>query len=244
MINTLRRLNRSKALFCGMLFCFAIWLFTLNCLTPYIADDFTYMLSFASKEKIRTVSDIIPSMIEHSQSHNGRILAHSLEQLFLLAPKMAFNVANTLITITFLLLLYRLCNAGKPNVFLFFFIFISIWYSTPVFGQVFLWQDGALNYLWGYVMSLAFITPYVRYYTDEKVVFSHMWQWILFSLFSYFMGTYSEGSSFVAIAIGLCMLALAFFSQKTRFLRTINALNTPPDSDFHTFPARFAAFLP
>ena len=154
MIDILVCLNRSKALFYGMLCALSVWLFILNCLTPYAADDFTYMYSFASGEKIQTVADIVPSMVAHAHSMNGRILSHSLEQLFLLMPKTVFNVVNTFMTMAFFLLLYRLCNEGHcPNALLFFFIFISFWLYTPDVGQIIFWQDGALNYLWGLVMS-------------------------------------------------------------------------------------------
>ncbi|MBR3569903.1 MAG: hypothetical protein IKN96_03745 [Oscillibacter sp.] len=73
-------------------------------------------------------------------------------------------------------------------------------------------------------MSLLFITPYVRYYLDKKVVFSRLWQWALFFLFSYFMGMYSEGSYFIAIFLGVCTLTLSRFAHDAEK----EEISTPP----------------
>lgn len=68
----------------------------LSFLTPMIADDYNYCFSFADGRRISSVGAIIESMIAHRSAVNGRIVAHSLVQLFLMLPKAVFNVANGL----------------------------------------------------------------------------------------------------------------------------------------------------
>ena len=53
---------------------FAVML-ALNLMTHYTADDWVYMLSFSTKEPIRHIRDIFPSMVVHSYRMNGRIPA-------------------------------------------------------------------------------------------------------------------------------------------------------------------------
>ena len=43
-------------------------------------------------------------------------------------------------------------------------IFFLIWSFTPAFGNVFLWLDGACNYLWPLVLLTGFLLPYIKKY--------------------------------------------------------------------------------
>lgn len=61
-------------------------IFLLNYYTPYYADDYNYMYSFALGERITNIRDIVPSMVAHYESMNGRIVLHFLAQLFLIFP--------------------------------------------------------------------------------------------------------------------------------------------------------------
>ena len=77
----------------------------LSFLTPMIADDYNYCFSFADGRRISSVGAIIESMIAHRRAVNGRIVAHSLVQLFLMLPKAVFNVANGLAAAVFVFLI-------------------------------------------------------------------------------------------------------------------------------------------
>lgn len=68
----------------------------LSFLTPMIADDYSYSFSFADYRRIESVGDIVESMAAHRETINGRIIAHSMVQLFLLLPKAVFNTVNGL----------------------------------------------------------------------------------------------------------------------------------------------------
>ena len=61
-MDKLLRLNRSRTAvwaFGGLLFLF---LFLLNCLTPYVADDYVYMFSFADKTRLDSLGAVLQSM--------------------------------------------------------------------------------------------------------------------------------------------------------------------------------------
>ena len=50
-------------------------------------DDFAYCFSWADWTRIRSVSQIIPSMAVHRSVTNGRVIVHGLVQLLLLLPR-------------------------------------------------------------------------------------------------------------------------------------------------------------
>lgn len=74
----------------------ALFVLMLGCnlLTPYIADDFRYMFSFADWCRMEHLSQIIPSMAAHAQGMNGRLTAHSLVQVSMLFPR-GFSILQT-----------------------------------------------------------------------------------------------------------------------------------------------------
>ena len=62
--------------------------FLMTCLTPMLADDFSYSFSYADNRRIENIGDIIRSLCAHRQTMNGRMFSHGLPMLFLLLPKM------------------------------------------------------------------------------------------------------------------------------------------------------------
>ena len=47
-------------------------------------------------------------------------------------------------------------------------LFCLLWIYTPSFGQVFLWLDGALNYLWSVLFSLLMLKVYAGKFRDDR----------------------------------------------------------------------------
>lgn len=187
----------------------------LNCLTPYLADDFRYMYSFKDYQPIRSLGDLIASMQEHSLCINGRLVSHTLEQIFLTMPKMVFNLCNAAVFTGTVWLMYRLCNLGrKRNALLFAICFGLLWLFTPAFGQVMLWQVGALNYLWAVTFCLVFIAPYVLRFLRGRELITRRWQQALFCAAAFFFGWYSEITSFVGICMAIALLVLGRICKK------------------------------
>lgn len=176
-----------------------------NVLTPYAVDDWAYMRSFATGERITAVRDILPSIAAHAYSMNGRLFAHFWVQLFLLLPKAVFNIVNALVFTALIALLARLAQPeGERNNLILVVIFCAVWVFIPAFGQVFFWLDGACNYGWGCLAGLVFLTPYLRLFerdTEKKPAF-----WILWMLLGFYTGAYLENMAAGAIFLSALLL--------------------------------------
>lgn len=203
--------NRKKIICVAAL---GIFIFMLNFLTPFVADDFQYMYSFADGQRIQNIVQIFPSLFHHYINEIGRIVPHFWAQLFLMGPKWIFNLANT---VCFLLLVWLIQAIVFPDsdfsVIVWFLIPVLLWQFVPCFGQIFLWEDGAVNYLWSYTFGALFLLPYLKMFVSERVILSNNKRAFLFCLFSILFGNYSENVSFSVIFISALML-VAFMLRK------------------------------
>lgn len=189
-------------------FLFAVILI-LTALTPMQADDYSYSFSYADRSRIQSLSDIIQSLQVHRDTMNGRMTAHFFAHLFLLLPKPVFSFLNAFVFCLIVFFLYRLVRGEneRRNVFLLLLILFLTWLYTPVFGQVFLWLDGACNYAWGLCFILAYLSPYIAAYLhDSPLAPKVFWKKFLFLLLAFLAGSYSEGASFAALFIAFTFL--------------------------------------
>ena len=189
----------------------------LNFMTPLLADDFTYCFSFATGERIENVSDILSSMAAHRVQVNGRVEAHFLVQLFLILPKFIFNIVNAAAA-AFLLFLSEKFFAGKSkdgcNFILLLLVALALFCFIPEFGEVFLWLDGSVNYSWALLFSTLYVLAFYREYMGSPML-TENWHKILFVLFSFLVGAYSESFSFAAIFITFFILLFSL-TEKSR----------------------------
>lgn len=193
-----------------------LYMLLLNCLTPYIADDHVYRLSFYDKQPLERLVDVVRSMYVHCFTMNGRVVSHGLEQVFMLMPKLVFNFVNAAVYVGLMYALYRICSVGtKDRPWLFLGISMAFFQFMPVFGQVALWQVGALNYLWGLAAGIAFLLPYLSCYVVGKDILPRVWMKILFTLGALFVGMYTEVTSFIAILLAVLLLVLARTAGRT-----------------------------
>ena len=213
-MNTLSRLNRSRptaalclaAIFLLLLFC--------NHETDLVADDYRYCFSYMDGSRIESAAQIIPSMAAHRLTMNGRVIAHALVQLFLLLPKAVFDVVNAAVLAALLLLICRLCDRKGPNVLLLLASFGCLWVLQPDFGQVFLWLDGSVNYLWCAALCLLWLLPWAARLTEDQHPAKALQ--ILYVPFSFLVGAYSENATVALVAIALGFLLLEVFGKKRR----------------------------
>lgn len=188
-----------------MLFC--------NCNTHYLVDDYQYMLSFATSQRITSVWQIVPSMIAHTQTMNGRVVPHTFAQLFLMGTKILFNVVNSLMFAGLVYLIGRIGRGEHRNTYITAGVFATLWVYTPAFGQVYLWLDGACNYLWSVVFGLAFLLPYADLFLRDRQL-RGVRRW-LFPVFAVIAGAYSENASAAVIGMaGLLQLLEVFVQRK------------------------------
>lgn len=186
---------------------FCIWsvMFLCNLLTPYIADDFSYRLNFATGKRLQSVRDIVQSMAYHRNHVNGRILAHTIVQIFSMFPAWLFDIVNALVFILFILGMVRISEANGNQLFIALFAFSAAWLVCPAFGQVFLWQDGSINYLWAFLPVTIYLIPFVDYLLNGKTIDNRILKGI-YLFFAVVMGAYTEVASFGAIVASFLLL--------------------------------------
>ena len=201
----LKKINSSyySALIFGILI-FSFFL-VLNVLTPYVCDDFVYLFSFSTKERLTNIADVFPSMYVHAFRMNGRIVSHSLVQIFAIFPPLVFDVVSSAVSTFIILFLGKVFAAGKFSLVKSAASFAVIWCFTPDFGQSWLWQDGAANYMWSIAILLLFIFPFLKRYGGGEPLKGVALK-ILFAVFAYLCGFYSEIASFVAMFIAVSLL--------------------------------------
>ena len=194
----------------------------LTFLTPMMADDYSYSFSYADRsQRIRSLTDIYYSLKAHRVSMNGRMISHALAMVFLILPKPVFNVFNAA-NAAFLLCLcncfYDAENGDAEWRKLVFVILTALllWIYMPMFGQVFLWLDGSLNYSWAMTAILLFLLPfYRRFRSAGEGRRKNMLSTGLFLLLSFAAGAYSENASCAAIFMAFCFLVLIYRKRKT-----------------------------
>ena len=198
--------------------CVFLAMFLMTCLTPMLADDFSYSFSMADGQRISCIGDVVRSLIAHREKVNGRMVSHGLAMLFLMAPKMLFNVFNAGNAVFLLWLMTRFFQhkEKEKNIWLVLGTVFLTWLFMPVFGQVFLWLDGALNYSWALSSVLLFVFPYYAEFMDkETAIRKRIPVQVLFILISFIAGAYSENASCAGLFMAACFCA-GLWKEKKR----------------------------
>lgn len=179
---------RFELLIVSFLLVFAL-MFVLNFYTPMYFDDFRYVYSWETGERISSVSQIFPSMKAHYYGMNGRIPVHFLAQLFLLLKPIVFDLINSFAFALFILLIcyYAIGSLKKISAPFYFLAFLLVWICAPSFGESFLWLTGSSNYLFGPLIALSFLLPYIKFYNNAFLI-KKKWKLLLFSLFYFLWG--------------------------------------------------------
>lgn len=184
-----------KTLFYFILFFF--FFYSLNAITPLsFGDDYVYSFIWEGHSlyvplsenavRISAWHDLYASQVLHYLTWSGRIINHTLAQFFLWAGKSIFNICNAAVSVLLILEIYWCSHKGmvtlKPEAGMLGGIFFALWAFTPKFGDVFLWLDGACNYLWTITILVGFLLPYVRknYSPSEKNYENTIFRYIMF----------------------------------------------------------------
>lgn len=209
------KLNRSPlAVWAVLLGIFLIMLFC-NFNTDLVADDYMYCFSFADDSRIESVAQIIPSMAAHRHSMNGRVAAHFLVQLFLMMPKAVFNIFNAAFFTALIWLIYSIGRQKhEHSCLLAVLCFALIWLLQPQFGQVYLWLDGSVNYLWCAVVCLVWLLPWAgKFLYDRELSPAAQAAYIVFSVI---VGGFSENASVALIFMAMLFMLLIGLWQKRK----------------------------
>ena len=191
--------------FAALLMLMAGTMFLLNAHTPLQMDDYDYSFSWSTGKPLSGVADVLASQAAHYRLWGGRSVVHTLAQLFLYAGKAVFNAANTVMYVLLVLELYAL---AKPKGRRFCWpvlltIHAALFTLVPFFGTVFLWLDGACNYLWGTTLALLplLLVPKL---TDGK---KHAASGIIAVPIAFLSGWTNENAACGVLAAVFCLLA-------------------------------------
>ncbi len=195
--------KNKKALIVIFAFIF-ILMFGCNMYTEKIADDFLYHFSYSTGERIDSVIDIFPSMKAHAETMNGRLVAHFFVQLFEMLPKWIFNIVNAGLFTGMIAFIYYIASDKKNNNTLLFSIFGALWVFTPAFGQVYLWLDGACNYMWPAFFGFIYLIPFIDDFVNNKPV-KNIWLKIAIVIYAFPMGAFSENGSIAFIFMSVLL---------------------------------------
>lgn len=214
----LRVCNSDRRLFAVILGLIFALMFVLNRYTFYVADDYTYMNSFADDNtRIKSIFEIFPSMYSHLFTMNGRIVAHFFVQFFLLFPSWIFDLINACVFVALIYCLYKyFFQKNEINILVVLGIFSAIWYFVPAFGQTILWLDGACNYLWGVTFSLIYLYPYVSFLKSGTIKHKHIKSMTVYVVSGVFVGNYLETSSFCTILFAVAVCSICRFILKRK----------------------------
>ncbi len=169
-----------------LLFCIYLFLYIFNYYTPMgFGDDYLYAFIWQgnpefvplSEDAVRVSSfhDIFISQQSHYFTWGGRTVNHSIAQFFLWLGKGTFNFFNALIGTLLVAAIYWIINKGRIslcfNPKIIWMIAFALWAFSPGFVTVFLWLEGACNYLWTATILVVFLLPYVKkYYHQTDIV--------------------------------------------------------------------------
>ena len=192
-----------------MLVFFAMLVF--NCLTPYVADDYTFSFSYATGERLTGLLSLLESQWYHYFHWSGRFIIKCLAQGFTMLPKGVFNLLNAAVYAGLGLLLHRLALGQRrrwaPAVLA--LIYLSLWMVSPVFGQTNLWMCGSFNYLWATFFCVVALIPYGLYFHAHTAFAPRRWLAPVCLLAGLVAGWSSENTS--AGLLAALVLCVSFF---------------------------------
>lgn len=140
-----------------------VYMLVINSYMPMMADDYRYAMNWGQTHHLSGIREIVEFQFHHYMEWGGRSIAHSIAQLMLFLGKPVFNVANSVVFITFLLLIYwhaTVTFTKKIRLGLLMSVVFFCWFCLPTFGEITVWLLGSCNYLWMTTLILAFLLPY------------------------------------------------------------------------------------
>jgi len=141
-------------------------------------------------------------------------VAHFLAQLFLMLPKAVFNIFNAAVFVLLIWLIYRSARVENRNALLLMCIFGLIWLLQPEFGQVYLWLDGSVNYLWCAAFCMLWLLPWLESFLKGKDLSPI--QGLFYIIFSLLVGAYSENASVALIFMAMLFIFLRLVWDKKK----------------------------
>lgn len=212
-----------KVLFAFFILLIGVGMYILNHYTTLIADDYNY--SFCFGHRTTGIMDILQSQYHHYFEWGGRVVAHSIAQIFLMYDKFVFDVANTFAYLAMILVVY-FHAIGKFKFYPLLLLLINLLFflCMPVFGQVFLWVVGACNYLWGPLLVFLYLVPYRLQYSKATPVIANKLLSVIFGLMGVIAGWTNENLGLTLAFLILVFIYLYWCEHKKVYLWCVCAL--------------------
>lgn len=141
-----------------------------NWYQPIFGDDWMYSLVLDRHARISSFSDIFDSLYHHYFYWGGRIVVHAVAETLLMLNTHMGDIINSLAYVLFTWVIYKLSNISgngiKPALLLGINFFIC--FFQPAFASTILWITGSANYLWGTLIILLFLWPYISQMFTNK----------------------------------------------------------------------------
>lgn len=217
MINLKKGIQKQTLLFSLVSILVFIGMFILNRMYPVLLDDWVYAFVYDSNpaKKIGSLMDLIESQYTHYLQWGGRSVVHFIAQFLLSLEPIWHDLLNTFAFLAFVFVLYKAANIGnKTNVVLFTVVVMLVWLCETTFAGTLLWITGSANYLWGTLIIVSFLYPYLYYYQTEKSS-SGVLKSALFLIFGVIAGWTNENMS-VALIFFIAGLLIAMRYQKIK----------------------------
>ena len=191
------KISKTQQTFIILAIIFIIMLI-LNIFTPLIADDYNYKYIYGTNHKVlvNSIFDVFISQYNHYLLWGGRTVAHLIAQIFLIFPKIVFDICNALCYTGIVYLIYYLATEKQDKPYLIIGIHLLLWFFIPYFGEDFLWLIGSCNYSWTLLIMLSFLA----FYKKDKLKNNKRNVFLMF-LFGVIAGWTNENTAFGLIII-------------------------------------------
>jgi hypothetical protein len=152
------------------------FLLVANFKTPLIGEDFALSPPFADRYQSlgRQLAHIAGGVASHSIRWSAR-LGDQLSILFLTFDKTLFNIANCFVFLVFCVLVLSYATGKLPSLrehatyYSLSIVAALVLLLMPHLGELAFWLNGALVYIWGITILLAFGLPYRLWFAGDDV---------------------------------------------------------------------------
>ena len=129
----------------------------LSYFCPLITDDLHFKFIWngfdakaGSEVRVSSIADIIESAKNYYQYSGGRVVCHTIVFAMVNLPKWVFAIFNAAMFCIAGLLIHGhiLKKTRKKSDLTLAFIYLSMFFLLPVWGDSILWMSGSVNYLW------------------------------------------------------------------------------------------------
>lgn len=198
-----------------------VCIFAYIFLTPYLSDDFAYMMEMRDTGA-KTVGDVARLAFDEYFLHGGRLVHYFTFRIFLFIPtKMVFNIVASAIFVVLGLLIYaNISKKKKYDVGVIMLIYLMIWLFCVRPGQTVTWLTGSVVYLFATTYILGSLTLFRYIMNKENIKYPTILSLCLFFI-CLIAGNVSENNSGAAILLLIIFILNKYVDDKNKTLEKL-----------------------